>query len=143
MPTYEDFLSGKGIKYFYKFLSGDSATNLSNEDILQRRDDENCLKTIKLLNYLLSSYLRYVALIWGANGGVLLSGSIINSLITEEDHATFRETFEDSETMREFLETVPLATLKIKDIGFARWFGNCQETFIKNFKSYKWSIKEV
>ena len=118
MPTYEDFLSGKGIKYFYKFLSGDKAANLSNEDILQRRNDENCLKTINLLNHLLSSYLRYVTLIWGANGGVLLSGSIINSLITEEDHAVFRHTFEDSETMREFLKTVPLATLKIKDIGF-------------------------
>ena len=118
MPTYEDFLSGKGIKYFYKFLSGDTATNLSNEDILQRRNDENCLKTIKLLNYLLSSYLRYVALIWGANGGVLLSGSIINSLITEEDHAVFRQTFEDSDTMHKFMKTVPLATLSIKDIGF-------------------------
>ena len=30
----------------------------------------------------------------------------------------FRETFEDSETMHEFMKTVPLATLKIKDIGF-------------------------
>ena len=118
MPTYEDFLSGKGIKYFYRFLSGDTATNLSSEDILQKRDDENCLKTINLLNYLLSSYLRYVALIWGANGGVLLSGSIINSLITEEDHAVFRKTFEDSETMNEFMKTVPLATLSMKDIGF-------------------------
>ena len=119
MPTYEDFLSGKGIKYLYKFFSGNTATNLSNEDIIQRRDDENCLKTINLLNYLLSSYLRYVALIWGANGGVLLSGSIINSLIKEEDHANFRETFEDSETMHEFMKTVPLAILCIKDIGFA------------------------
>ena len=82
------------------------------------KDDENCFNTINLLNHLLSSYLRYVALIWGADGGVLLSGSIINSLITEEDHAVFRHTFEDSETMREFLKTVPLATLKIKDIGF-------------------------
>ena len=118
MPTYEDFLSGKGIKYFYRFLSGDTATNLSSEDILQKRDDENCLKTINLLNYLLSSYLRYVALIWGANGGVLLSGSIINSLITEEDHTVFRKTFEDSETMNEFMKTVPLATLSMKDIGF-------------------------
>ena len=76
-------------------------------------------KTINLLNHLLSHILRYVTLIWGANGGVLLSGSIINSLIKEEDHANFRHTFEDSETMHEFMKTVPLATLKIGDIGFA------------------------
>ena len=59
-----------------------------------------------------------MALVWGAQGGVLLSGSIVNSLLREEDFQEFRQTFEDSETMKNFMEAVPLAILDLKDIGF-------------------------
>ena len=61
-PTYEDFLSGKGIIYFYESLFGSSNTELSSEAILLGRKDDNCLEVIKLLNHLLASYLRYVTL---------------------------------------------------------------------------------
>ena len=118
MPTYEDLLSGKGITYFYSTLSGDLDSKLTSERILSERSDPHCLSTINLLNYLLASYLRYMALVWGANGGVLLSGSIVNSLLLEEDFAEFRKTFEDSETMKDFMEATPLAILKLEDIGF-------------------------
>ena len=118
VPTYEDFLSGKGISYFYSTLSGKLNSSLSSEDILANRSDLHCLNTINLLNYLFSSYLRYVTLVWGAKGGVLLSGSIVNSLLREEDFQEFRQTFEDSETMKNFMEAVPLAILDLKDIGF-------------------------
>ena len=59
-----------------------------------------------------------MTLVWGAQGGVLLSGSIVNSLLREEDFQEFRQTFEDSETMKNFMEAVPLAILDLKDIGF-------------------------
>ena len=85
VPTYEDLLSGKGITYFYTTLSGDLDSDLTSEKILSERSDPHCLHTINLLNYLLASYLRYMALVWGANGGGLLSGSIVNSLLLEED----------------------------------------------------------
>ena len=117
-PTYEDFLSGKGITYFYKALSGETNLVLSNEEILLTRGDKYSLQTIDVLNYLLSSYLRYMALVWGAHGGVLLSGSIVNTLLLEEDYQEFRNTFEDSETMRDFMRTVPLAIVLIEEIGF-------------------------
>ena len=119
VPTYEDFLSGKGISFFYRTLSQNNLKNLTNEEILSNREDENCRRAIELQNYLLASYLRYVALVWGAKGGVLLAGSIVNSLIHEEDHDSFRSTFEDSETMKKFMQQVPLALLTIQDIGFA------------------------
>jgi len=118
-PNYEDFLSGKGIIFFHKSLSGLSDETLTSEEILKRRNDEDCVKTIKLMNYLLSSYLKHMALVWGASGGVLISGSIINSLLNEEDYSEFRKNFEDSDTMKHFLSEIPLAVVKIKDIGFA------------------------
>tara|TARA_E500000331_G_C16722917_1_gene483214 strand:- start:287 stop:490 length:204 start_codon:yes stop_codon:yes gene_type:complete len=58
-------------------------------------------------------------LVWGSHGGVLLSGSIVNSLILEEDHEKFRDNFEDSETMKNFMQSTPLAIVRMKDIGFA------------------------
>ena len=118
VPTYEDFLSGKGISFFYSTLSGDEETNLTNEEILSNRKNNYSIQTISLLNYLLSSYLRYMALVWGASGGVLLSGSIINSLLKAEDYQLFRTVFEDSETMKDFMEATPLAILKLENIGF-------------------------
>ena len=117
-PTYEDFLSGKGITYFYKALSGETNLKLRSEEILSARGDKYSHQTIDVLNYLLSSYLRYMALVWGSHGGVLLSGSIVNTLLLEEDYQEFRNTFEDSETMRDFMRTVPLAIVLIEEIGF-------------------------
>ena len=118
VPTYEDFLSGKGITYFYSSLTENADSVMSSEDILSNRTDTYCLQVINLLNYLLSSYLRYMALVWGANGGVLLSGSIVNSLLLEEDYQEFRKTFEDSETMGDFMQSTPLAIVNIENIGF-------------------------
>ena len=117
-PTYEDFLSGKGITYFYETISGKTNPELSSEEILLARGDKYSLQTIDVLNYLLSSYLRYMALVWGSHGGVLLSGSIVNTLLLEEDYQEFRNTFEDSETMRDFMRAVPLAIVLIEEIGF-------------------------
>ncbi len=119
IPTYEDFLSGKGIRYFYEVLSEGRGANLSSEEILNNKDkNEICSKTKELLIYLLGSYLRYMALVWGSTGGVFLSGSIVNSLITKETYQTLREVFEDSETMKDLLKTIPLILVTIDDIGF-------------------------
>ncbi len=117
-PNYQDFLSGKGITFFYSYLSGLSNSNLTSEEILLRRDDKYCLKTKNLMNSLLSSYLRSMALAWGAKGGVFLSGSIVNSLLEEGDYELFRKEFENSATMRNLLFDIPLAVVKIQNIGF-------------------------
>ena len=118
-PTYEDFLSGKGIRFFYKVLSADEGTDLSSKEILENKGlNEDCSKTKELIVYLLASYLRYVALVWGATGGVYLAGSIVNTLIKEEEYQTFREIFESSETMQALLKAIPLILVTIDDIGF-------------------------
>ena len=118
-PTYEDFLSGKGIRFFYKVLSEDELTNLSSKEILENKDlNEDCSKTKELIVYLLASYLRYVALVWGSTGGVYLAGSIANTLVKEEIYQTFREAFESSETMQDLLKAIPLILVKVDDIGF-------------------------
>ena len=119
VPTYEDFLSGKGISYFYEVLSEGKGANLSAEEILDNKDmNKICTNTKDLLIYLLGSYLRYVALVWGSTGGVYLSGSIVNSLITKDTHQTFRKIFESSETMQDLLKSIPLILVTIDDIGF-------------------------
>ena len=117
-PNYEDFLSGKGIEFFYRHLAGLSNSNLTSKEILLERNDIYCLKTKDLINNLLSSYLRTMALAWGATGGVFLSGSIVNSLLDEEDYESFRQEFDNSETMRDLLVDIPLAVANIQNIGF-------------------------
>ena len=37
----------------------------------------------------------------------------------KEDFTEFRKTFEDSETMKDFMQSVPLAIVRVEDIGFA------------------------
>ena len=119
VPTYEDFLSGKGIKFMYDVLSQGEAPNLTSKEVLDNKNlTVSCMDTRKLMVYLFASYLRYVALVWGSTGGVYLSGSIANSLIKEELNLTFREIFEDSETMQELLKGIPLILVTIEDIGF-------------------------
>ena len=119
LPTYEDFLSGKGICYFYEVLSQGKQLNLSSEDILRNNNlAENSVETIELLLHLFASYLRYVALVWGSTGGVYISGSIANSLIKRESYASFRKVFEDSETMHDLLKVIPLVLVTTEDIGF-------------------------
>ena len=119
IPTYEDFLSGKGICFFYQVISKNKGPNLNSEEILENKDlNEDCKKTRQILVYLLASYLRYVALVWGSTGGVYLSGSIVNSLIKEDLYPTFRGIFENSETMQGLLKNIPLIKVKIDDIGF-------------------------
>ena len=119
IPTYEDFLSGKGIRYFYEAFSEGKGKALSSEKIIDNKNtNEACTKTKELLIYLLGSYLRYVALVWGSTGGVYLSGSIVNSLITKETHLVIRKVFEDSETMQDLLKAIPLILVTIDDIGF-------------------------
>ncbi len=119
VPTYEDFLSGKGIKFIYDVLSQGEAPILTSKEVLDNKNlNKSCIDTRQLMLYLFASYLRYVALVWGSTGGVYLSGSIANSLIKEELNLTFREIFEDSETMQELLKGIPLILVTIEDIGF-------------------------
>ena len=117
MPTFEDFLSGKGINYIFCYLNASEVSNFSNEEILANTQDQNCLKTKDLIVYLLAVYLRYVALIWGATSGVYISGSMANTLLESINHTTFRTEFENSPTMKELLLKIPIYLIKELDLG--------------------------
>lgn len=118
MPIFEDFLSGKGINYIYRHLSKSKLKPYSNEEILSKNEDPDCNKTKYLMQYLLAVYLRYMALIWGATGGVYLSGSIVNSLLQEANFKQFRDDFEDSPTMNSLLIEIPIFLIKELNLGF-------------------------
>ena len=119
MPTFEDFLSGKGLNFFYYVLSGQEECHLSNEEILLNYNtDSICLEVKDSMNYLYAAYLRYIALAWGALGGVYLVGSITNSLLSDIDNNEFRNIFEDSDTMKGLLRVTSIYRVKPQDLGF-------------------------
>jgi len=119
MPTFEDFLSGKGLSFFYCVLSGQEKCSLTNEEILLNYNtDAICLEVKESMNYLYAAYIRYMALAWGALGGVYLAGSITNSLLFDIDNIKFRQVFEDSETMNSLLKATPIFRVKPQDLGF-------------------------
>ena len=117
LPTFEDFLSGKGINYIFCYLSSSKLSPYSNEEILINKTDENCIKTRKMITFLLSVYLRYIALIWGATSGVFITGSIANTLLKKEVHSSFRTEFENSMTMKQLLLKIPLYLIKDVNLG--------------------------
>lgn len=118
MSTFEDFLSGKGINYIYRYLSKSKFKPYSNEDILSKTEDPDCNETKYLMLYLLAVYLRYMALFWGATGGVYLSGSIVNSLLLDTNFKQFRDDFEDSSKMNSLLKEIPIFLIKELNLGF-------------------------
>jgi len=116
-PTFEDLMSGKGINYIYKCFNNSINSGYTNEEILVNKVDSTCLKTRKLMLYLLATYAKYIALIWGATSGVYFSGSIANSLLQPEELETFRADFENSPTMQELLVTMPVFLIKDLNLG--------------------------
>ena len=117
MPTFEDFLSGQGLNTIYRFLSDNHSCSYSNEEILSEKKDIDCFRTKKLTTHLLSVFLRYMTLIWGASGGVYLSGSIANSLMQDINAKEFRKNFEDSHKMKMFLTNTPLFLVLDLNLG--------------------------
>lgn len=116
-PTFEDLMSGKGINYIYKCFNNSVNSGYTNEEILVNKVDSACLKTRKLMLYLLATYAKYIALIWGATSGVYFSGSIANSLLQPEELEAFRADFENSPTMQELLVTIPVFLIKDLNLG--------------------------
>ena len=107
------------MNFFYCVLSGQDKCSLTNEEILLNYNtDAICLEVKESMNYLFAAYLRYIALAWGALGGVYLAGSITNSLLFDIDNSKFRQVFEDSETMNSLLKVTPIFRVKPQDLGF-------------------------
>jgi len=117
IPNFEDLLSGKGINLIYRHLSGGQDLNLLHNDIFISNDEYSKATSILFIN-LFAIYLRYMTLIWGATGGVYISGAIVNSMMQNLDAVKFRKIFEESKTMQEVLISSPIYFLENKDLGF-------------------------
>ena len=117
IPNFEDLLSGKGINLIYKHLSDGQDLNILDNDIFISNDEYSKATSILFIN-LFAIYLRYMTLIWGATGGVYISGAIVNSMMQNLDAVKFRKIFEESKTMQEVLISSPIYFLENKDLGF-------------------------
>ena len=117
--TFEDLISGKGISYIYGVISKNFNHTLSNYEIIKNaNNDNNCSNTKKTILDILAIFLRFSALTIGPKGGVYLSGSLATSLFEDIDFEDFRENFEKSETMNDFLKGIPLYLIKEDNLGF-------------------------
>lgn len=117
IPNFEDLLSGKGINLIYKHLSDGQDLKILDTDIFISNDEYSKATSILFIN-LFAIYLRYMTLIWGATGGVYISGAIVNSMMQNLDAVKFRKIFEESKTMQEVLISSPIYFLENKDLGF-------------------------
>ena len=116
-PTFEDLLSGKGILFLNEFVSNEINDSVTSEQALMSNTKEG-QEVREIFSVVLAIFRRFSALMWGSNGGVYLSGSIINSLIKKINLDDFRNNFEDSQTMKDLLLACPIIHVKNKDLGF-------------------------
>ena len=59
-----------------------------------------------------------MALAHGSTGGVYLTGSLTQSLLSGLNANNFRSTFEDSASMKDMLTSIPIFIIDLKDLGF-------------------------
>ena len=118
-PTYVDILSGKGIEFVYESLMGPKREKLNSEKIISNPENIETLYQIKLIIlHMYATFLRSACLMWGALGGVYLSGSITNSLFSNFDTSEFRKNFQQSKKMKHLLKMTPLIHVARNDLGY-------------------------
>ncbi len=116
-PTFEDLVSGNGILFLNRYFCSKENTSLTSKQILEASSQES-RKVRDIFSLLLAIFCKHSALMWGAKGGVYLSGSIINTLMNQIDLEEFRRNFEDSPTMSELLKACPIIHIKNLKLGF-------------------------
>jgi glucokinase len=122
-PTYEDFLSGRGLEFLYKFLQKNKyqnePTTLSAKEISQNRKSSPCCKeTFKLFVKFYARCAKNFALDLMAKGGIFLAGGI-----TASNPDVFKKDFMEEFTrhplpqFRKILESIPVTLITNYDIS--------------------------
>jgi glucokinase len=112
--TREQLLSGPGLERIYRgvcSLDGFDAEALCAADIQKRAiagSDQRCVATLNMFCDWLGTAARDQALDAMAYGGVYIAGGIVKRFIPFLRASGFRQRFEDSDTMREVLEPIPV-----------------------------------
>lgn len=117
IPTFEDLLSGRGILFLNNYINGKKIDLITSEQILNSSSEEG-RRVRAIFSNLLAIFCRNSALMWGAKGGVYLSGSIVNTLMERISLEEFRQNFEDSPTMGDLLKACPLIHVKKVNLAF-------------------------
>jgi glucokinase len=115
LVSFETVLSGQGIINLYEALCEISdekpERKITSEEIVERAlagESARYLETLEMFCSFLANMAGNIALTVGSKGGVFLVGSIISSIKDFIEESSFRETFENKEGMKDYLENVPV-----------------------------------
>lgn len=135
-PNAETMLSGPGIIRLYQALAvvnGVDDEPLGPEQVVQRGrhgTDLVCIETVRLFCALLGTFARNVALTIGAQGGVMLGGGILPTMPDVLAASQFRQRFEGTCPMRDYLEPIPTELIVAANpalLGASAWLADHRE----------------
>jgi glucokinase len=129
--SHERLLSGPGLVTLYQVLGEMRATACAlktPEEITraaQGKSDAVAEETLHMFCALLGSFVGNLVLMYGARGGVYLTGGILPGMRDFLAHSRFVERFLDKGRMRAYLQRVPVRLMEhgqIGVIGAAGWY---------------------
>jgi glucokinase len=129
--SYERLLCGPGMCTLYRVLSemrGAKATLDTPEEVTlaaMQASDSVALETLHIFCALLGGFVGNMALLYGAKGGVYLTGGILPGMREFLVKSQFVNRFLDKGRMRAFLERVPVRLMEhgqLGVIGAAGWY---------------------
>jgi glucokinase len=114
----ETVFSGAGLVSIYVGLAlahQGRATPLTAPQITQaaiKGDDRNAVEAVRLMGLWFARFAGDVALMFGARGGVYLSGGLSANIVPRMGQAAFLTAFADKARARGYLESIPVNVIK-------------------------------
>lgn len=123
--SWEHVLSGPGLVTLYRVLHDidgrkEPVEMTTVEDILAAAEaGEDLIAARTLENFInwLGRFAGDVALTFGAQGGLYLSGGIAARILVPLERGGFRAAFENKGRLSPYLEAVPVSVIKAADVG--------------------------
>ncbi|SOC85679.1 glucokinase [Ensifer adhaerens] len=123
--AWEHLLSGPGLTTIYRLLlqingSHDPSDKVTVDEVLSAAEDGEDVIAAQAVEYFVNWLGRFagdVALTFGAQGGVYLSGGIPARLVTNLEKNGFRTAFENKGRLSPYLEKVPVFVIRAADAG--------------------------
>lgn len=117
----EDVLSGPGMLRLYRALAevrGVPAQDFTHIEVSQAADEDPlCGDTVDTYCALLGSLCGDFALIYGAHGGVWLTGNVLQTMGAERIQRPFVPAFENKGKMSRHLQSVPVFLARPRGLG--------------------------
>ncbi len=123
-PTYEDFLSGPGVRLIASVFAGSSDPAQRALDFNLADDGPAAKQTIERMTVLMARACRNLTLASAAWDGLYLCGSVAKAWWQQADLKAFRRRFAAHSKMQMLLESTPACLLSVSDpalIGLANF----------------------